>query len=77
MQDPEAKEQNRRLAEINPRLLLEGEAPRLIDEWQLATNLWDAVRFEIDRRGEFNQFILTGSTTPGLDFFLTIAGPVE
>ena len=74
MQDPEAKEQNRRLAEINPRLLLEGESPRLIDEWQLAPNLWDAVRFEVDRRGEFNQFILTGSTTPGLDFSFSHSG---
>lgn len=64
MQDPATKSQNQQLAELNPQLLLEGETPRLIDEWQLAPNLWDAVRFEVDRRGEFNQFILTGSTLP-------------
>ena len=38
--------------------------PRLIDEWQLAPKLWDAVRFEVDKRDEFNQFILTGSAVP-------------
>lgn len=64
MQDPENKSQNLTLAELDPKLLLQGETPRLIDEWQLAPNLWDAVRFEVDRRGEFNQFILTGSSLP-------------
>jgi hypothetical protein len=64
MQNPATKTQNLQLAEINPQLLLQGDTPRLIDEWQLAPNLWDAIRFEVDRRGEFNQFILTGSTLP-------------
>lgn len=64
MQDPVKKMQNLKMAELNPSLLLEGETPRLIDEWQLATQLWDAIRFEVDRRDEFNQFILTGSSTP-------------
>ncbi|MBM6676935.1 ATP-binding protein [Olsenella uli] len=64
MQRPETREQNIRLAEISPSLLLQGDAPRLIDEWQLAPKLWDAVRFEADRRQEFGQFILTGSTVP-------------
>ncbi len=64
MQDPENKSQNLALAELDPKLLLQGETPRLIDEWQLAPNLWDAIRFEIDQRGEFNQFILTGSSLP-------------
>ncbi len=64
MQDPAMKQQNLRMAELHPQLLLEGDTPRLIDEWQLAPQLWDAVRFEVDRRGAFGQFILTGSSTP-------------
>lgn len=43
---------------------MHGKTPRLIDEWQLAPKLWDAVRFEVDKRDEFNQFILTGSAVP-------------
>lgn len=68
MQDPATKTQNLQLAEINPQLLLQGESPRLIDEWQLAPSLWDAIRFEVDRRNEFNQFILTGSSLPNKSF---------
>lgn len=64
LQDPASRDQNLRIAEINPSLLLEGDVPRLIDEWQLAPKLWDAVRFEADKRQEFGQFILTGSTVP-------------
>lgn len=64
MQNPEEKEQNIRLAELSPSRLLHGKTPRLIDEWQLAPKLWDAVRFEVDKRDEFNQFILTGSAVP-------------
>lgn len=64
MQNPEEKEQNIRLAELSPSRLLNGKTPRLIDEWQLAPKLWDAVRFEVDKRDEFNQFILTGSAIP-------------
>ena len=64
MQDPAKKEQNLQLANLNPSLLLEGKTPRLIDEWQLAPKIWDAVRFEVDRRNEFNQFVLTGSAVP-------------
>ncbi len=64
MQDPYAREQNIELADINPSVLLQGETPRLIDEWQIAPKLWDAVRFEVDKRNEFNQFILTGSSVP-------------
>jgi len=64
MQDPSKKEQNLRMANIEPSILLEGKTPRLIDEWQLAPSLWDAVRFEVDQRDEFNQFILTGSSVP-------------
>ena len=64
MDDPERVQQNLTMAEINPRRLLQGEAPRLIDEWQLAPKLWDAVRFEVDHRDELGQFILTGSAVP-------------
>lgn len=61
MADPSTKNQNISLASLNPNLLLEGNAPRLIDEWQIAPKLWDAIRFEVDHRDEMGQFILTGS----------------
>lgn len=64
MDDPENEKQNLMLADINPKLLLQGEAPRLIDEWQVAPKLWDAVRYEVDHRDEEGQFILTGSAVP-------------
>lgn len=64
MDDPEKKEQNIAMSEINPKLLLNGATPKLIDEWQLAPKLWDAIRFEVDHRDEFGQFILTGSAVP-------------
>lgn len=64
MQDPARKRQYLELSEIDPARLLSGETPRLIDEWQLAPKLWDAIRFEVDRRDEFGQFILTGSAVP-------------
>ncbi len=64
MDDPEKKEQNLAMAELNPKRLLQGSVPRLIDEWQLAPKLWDAVRFEVDHRGGLGQFILTGSAVP-------------
>jgi len=64
MHDPKNKEQNISLAKIDPQLILSGKTPRLIDEWQLAPSLWDAVRFEVDQRDEFGQFILTGSAVP-------------
>lgn len=56
--------QNRALAEMSPALVLEGETPRLIDEWQEVPPLWDAVRYTVDQRGKKGQFILTGSATP-------------
>lgn len=64
MSDPDNKEQNLALARTNIRKLLEGETPRLIDEWQLAPQFWDAVRNEVDRRNADGQFILTGSAVP-------------
>ena len=64
MADPAARAQNLLFAETQPSFLLDGPTPRLIDEWQLAPQLWDAVRFEVDRRGVFGQFLLTGSSVP-------------
>ncbi len=64
MDDPEKKEQNITMSEVSPKRLLKGETPRLIDEWQLAPKLWDAIRFEVDHRGELGQFVLTGSAVP-------------
>ena len=62
--DPTGNFQNRTLASLDPAMTLKGEAPRLIDEWQEVTSTWDAVRYEVDRRGQSGQFILTGSSTP-------------
>lgn len=64
MTAPGMADQNIRLALINPELLLRGDNPRLIDEWQVAPQLWDAVRFEADHRGALGLFILTGSSVP-------------
>lgn len=62
--DPANNFQNRQLAELSPDLVLDGEAPRLIDEWQEVPPLWDAVRYRVDKTGRKGQFILTGSATP-------------
>lgn len=64
MDDPEYMAQNVELASLSPKKLLAGATPRLIDEWQLAPQLWDAARFEVDHRGEEGQFIFTGSAVP-------------
>ena len=64
MQDPDKSQGYLSMADIMPSLLLKGENPRLIDEWQMAPVLWDAVRFEVDKRGKMGQFLLTGSTVP-------------
>lgn len=64
MAQPDIREQNIMLTDMQPSLLLQGATPRLIDEWQIAPKLWDAVRFEVDQRDEFNQFLLTGSSVP-------------
>lgn len=64
MADPDTKEQNLAMAQTNIKRLLQGEAPRLIDEWQLAPQFWDAVRNEVDKRDEDGQFMLTGSSVP-------------
>jgi hypothetical protein len=57
-------ERNKRVATLNPKLLLRGAKPRLIDEWQIAPQLWDSIRFEADHAGELGLFILTGSSVP-------------
>lgn len=62
--NPEGNFQNRRLAEMSPALVLEGEKPRLIDEWQEVPPIWDAVRYQVDQEPQKGQFILTGSATP-------------
>ncbi len=64
MDDPELMAQNRDYAAINVKDLLRGSSPRLIDEWQLAPQFWDAVRFEVDHAHGFGRFILTGSSVP-------------
>ena len=56
----------RQTAELNISALLQGDTPRLIDEWQMIPQLWDAVRYEVDRRKSAGQFILTGSAVPSL-----------
>lgn len=64
IQDPKTREQNTQLASVAPDILLDGDTPLLINEWQIVPTLWDAVRFEVDKRDEFGQFILTGSAVP-------------
>lgn len=64
MDDPDTLQQNSELANISPKKLLDGDTPRLVDEWHLAPQLWDAARFEVDHRGDMGQFIFTGSAVP-------------
>ncbi|WP_449315597.1 ATP-binding protein [Rubneribacter sp.] len=64
LQDPDERANNMAIADAKPSLLLQGQKPRLIDEWQEAPQLWDAVRFAVDRSNEPGQFMLTGSATP-------------
>lgn len=64
MDDPDKARQYLQMAQTNIRLLLQGETPRLIDEWQTAPEFWDAIRFEVDHRDGDGQFMLTGSAVP-------------
>lgn len=64
MADTDTLGQNLALARTNISRLLVGETPRLIDEWQIAPQFWDAVRNEVDKRNEDGQFMLTGSAVP-------------
>lgn len=74
MDNPANKAQNIIISETNPKLLLKGKTPRLIDEWQIAPKLWDAIRFEVDHRGELGQFVLTGSAVPADTHEITHSG---
>ena len=62
--DPSGNFQNRKMAELSPDLILQGEHPRLIDEWQEVPPIWDAVRYKVDQTQKKGQYILTGSATP-------------
>ena len=64
MQDPDHAEEYKLLANTKPSILLDGETPRLLDEWQDAPVLWNAVRFAVDKRRKRGQFIFTGSVIP-------------
>ena len=67
MQNPDLQENYFELANTKPSILLEGDKPRLIDEWQLAPKLWNAVRYSVDKISKPGQYILTGSATPKED----------
>ena len=64
MQDPDRGSDYQMAADTKPSILLNGAVPHLIDEWQMAPVLWDAVRFAVDQRQAFGQFVLTGSSVP-------------
>lgn len=64
LQDTSHQEENLVRASLDPSHFLAGDTPMLVDEWQMVPTLWDAARFEVDRRGESGQFIFTGSAVP-------------
>jgi predicted AAA+ superfamily ATPase len=64
LQDPDHAQEYMDMAAVKPSLLLQGETPRLLDEWQMVPVLWDAVRFAVDNAGKAGLFILTGSSVP-------------
>lgn len=64
MQNPDLQDNYLELANLKPSLLLDGDKPRLIDEWQLAPRLWNAIRYDVDKTGLARQYILTGSSVP-------------
>ena len=64
LDDPSGDYQNRRLAQMNPSLILEDNPPQLIDEWQEVPSIWDAVRYRVDSVPKKGLFVLTGSATP-------------
>ena len=64
LQDPVEGAKYREVAENNIKLLLEGEKPRLIDEWQLIPNIWNAIRYDVDKKDEQGLYLITGSVTP-------------
>lgn len=64
MADPDKQNTYLEMANLRIRMLLKGETPRLIDEWQIVPQIWDAIRFEVDHQGKEGLFILTGSAVP-------------
>ena len=64
LQDPDKRAGYLNMADTMPSFLLQGAKPRLIDEWQEAPQLWDAIRYDVDKTGEWGQYLLTGSVTP-------------
>lgn len=64
MADPDLQNTYLEMADLRIKMLLKGDVPRLIDEWQIVPQIWDAVRYEVDHRREEGQFILTGSAVP-------------
>ena len=62
--DPAGGYSNRTLAQMNPALILPGDLPRVIDEWQEVPGIWDAVRFDVDQNPGYGKYLLTGSVTP-------------
>ena len=64
LQDPVEGEKYKEIAENNIKLLLEGENPRLIDEWQLIPGIWNAIRYDVDKKDGKGLYIITGSVTP-------------
>lgn len=74
MADPDNQKQYVRLASLKISTLLKGITPRLIDEWQIVPQIWDAIRFEVDHRQQEGQFILTGSAVPASTENITHSG---
>lgn len=74
MDYPKMSKEYLTLAENDPELLLAGETPRLVDEWQLAPQLWDTARYTVDRRSAVGQFIFTGSAVPADKSMITHTG---
>ena len=64
MDEPTRREQNLELAQIDPDRILSGSQPRLIDEWQIAPKLWDAIRYKADRESIIGGYMITGSAVP-------------
>ncbi len=62
--DPDKMNEYKIVSDISPKSLLKGDKPRLIDEWQVAPKLWDAIRYDVDRSQKFGQYLLTGSSSP-------------
>ena len=74
LDDPSKQKMYHQTAELNIGALMQGDTPRLMDEWQLFPQLWDAVRFEVDHRKAEGQFILTGSAVPPLTSAINHSG---